>query len=94
MPADESRSWSTAKDFAGLEALVIVVSELAQRAGIPKDSFWKHYKLRRRYCLDRRLKEMEDEDPTIAAEIDTRVAGDFDFPDSIPPIFEEPPDNP
>ena len=75
------------KDLAGFEALFDLVRELAKHEGISQEEFQKHYDIRYRHWHDENLRKLEETDPSLAAEVDTRATSEADIPDVIPPLF-------
>lgn len=78
-------------DNAKVMAIYSIVQELAEKAGIPPDSFLKHYETRFRWWHDYYLRQAEDISPARAAALDPRTSGQCAVDATYPPIFDPPP---
>jgi len=76
------------------QALIATVGELAMHAGIGRDDFERHFQARIKFFYRQHLEEIEDEDPGLAASLDTRPLMEYDLPEGIPPLFGPPPSAP
>lgn len=86
----------TLEDAAGLVdearfmALYSIVLDLAQRAGVEKDDFTKHYQTRLHWWHDWKLKEREKLDPASSAQVDLRTLDEVPTSDYYSSIFDPP----
>jgi hypothetical protein len=89
--AEEAGGTCSTMDDAMLRAIYTVVEELAEKAGVSRESFLEHFDLRFRWWHDYYLRQTEDVSPGLAAQRDHRTLADADIPPTYPPLFSAPP---
>ena len=86
LPISDSRN--ELLDDALVMALLTIVLDLADRAGVSSDTFRKHVEIRRRWWHDFYLRKAEDVSAEGAAELDWRTVEQANVGDSYPSIFD------
>lgn len=81
-------------DDARFSALLSIVEELAERAGLPREEFRRHFATRQQWFHHQNLQTIEEKHPNLAGEIDTRPIGACEVEDTFPPLFDgKPPEH-
>jgi len=77
-------------DDAKVMAIYSIALDLAIHAGVSSEDFLKHYEIRFRWWHDYYLRQVEEQTPSLAAEIDLRSVSECGVEPTYPSIFEPP----
>lgn len=75
-------------EAAQFRALCSMVQELAEREGLSRELFVKHFEERVRHYRDYLLRIAENINPSVAAQIDERTPADMPETETFPRLFD------